>query len=349
MSLPSHQFASRLPAVDLFRVLGILAVIGLHVGYQVDPDAIGRRFDGAALVGQLERFAVPMFFILSGYFWAGKCAHAGDCWPRALALARRLLFLFACWCAIYAAFDVAAAALRHGSLAQGLETVAARHTGPLTLLLQGTRVHLWFLPALASAALLSGALLRTAHWRWLAILAALAFLTGLAGKAYAPLLGLSSQFNFRNGPFFSLAPFAAGIALRRMGPSRAWLARGALVAAAGLLLQLGEVAWLHRAWRASLEQDYVFGTLAYGLGVSMVALSGAAAGARHVPRLAAVGTLTLGIYVSHYLFIDLLYPLDARLRGHPGWPLAYAALVFACALALTALLARRAPTRRLVV
>ena len=346
MSLPSHQFASRLPAVDLLRVVGILAVIGLHVGYQTDPAAIARRFDLAALCGQFERFAVPMFFILSGYFWAGKCTHRRDYWPRALALARRLLFLFACWCAIYAAFDVAAAALRHGSPAQGLATVAARHTGPLTLLLQGTRVHLWFLPALASAALISGALLAAGRWRWLAILAALTFLTGLAGKAYAPVLGLSWHFNFRNGPFFSLAPFAAGVALRHIGPAPAWLGRGALIATAGLLLQLGEVAWLHGAWGASLEQDYVFGTFAYGLGVAMFALSGA--GARHLPRLAAVGALTLGVYVSHYLFIDLLYPLDARLRGHPAWPLAYVALVFACALALTALLARWAPTRRLV-
>jgi len=347
MSLPSHQSAPRLPAVDLFRVLGILAVIGLHVGYQVDPAAIGQRFDGAALVGQLERFAVPMFFVLSGYFWAAKCAHAGDCWPRALALARRLLLLFACWCAIYAAFDIAAAALRQGSPMQGLAVVAARHTGPLTLLLQGTRVHLWFLPALAGAALVSGALLARGRWRWLALLAALAYLTGLAGKAYAPVLGLSWHFNFRNGPFFSLAPFAAGIALRRIGPSRAWLARGALIAVAGLALQLCEVGWLHRAWGASLEQDYVFGTFAYGLGIAMVALSGA--GPQRMGRLAAVGALTLGIYLSHYLFIGLLYPLDAMLRGHPAWQAAYVALVFACALALTALLARWAPTRRLVL
>jgi surface polysaccharide O-acyltransferase-like enzyme len=64
--------------------------------------------------------------------------------------------------------------------------------------------------------------------------------------------------------------------------------------------------------------------------------------------VAAIGPLVLGIYASHYLFIDLLYPLDGLLRGYPGWRVAYVALVFACALALSTLLARHAWTRRLV-
>jgi surface polysaccharide O-acyltransferase-like enzyme len=339
---------ARSQSVDIFRVLGILAVIGLHVAQQTDPAGLGRRLDIATLFDQLERFAVPMFFTLSGYFWAAKWAGsgAGDCWPRALALARRVLLLFVCWCLVYALASVAAEALRHGSLLHGFKLVAMRHRGLLTLLLQGTKVHLWFLPALASAALISGACLARGRWRLLGVLAALLFLAGLAGKAYAPALGLAPRFNFRNGPFFSLALFAAGTALSRLRPAPAWLARGALVAGAGLALQLCETLWLHRRWGASLVQDYVAGTFLFGLGAAMMALSGASA--LRAPRLAAIGPLVLGIYASHYLFIDLLYPLDGLLRGYPGWPLGYVALVFACALALSRLLARHAWTRPLV-
>jgi surface polysaccharide O-acyltransferase-like enzyme len=342
---------ARSQSVDIFRVLGILAVIGLHVSQQTDPAGLGRRLDIATLFDQLERFAVPMFFTLSGYFWASKCETASDCWPRALALARRVLLLFACWCLVYALASIADAAVRHGSLVRAIDIVAARHSGPLTLLLQGTKVHLWFLPALASAALISGACLagrRSSSFGWglLAVLATLLFLAGLAGKAYAPALGLAPRFNFRNGPFFSLALFAAGAALSRLRPVPAWLARGALVAGAGLALQLCETLWLQRRWGASLVQDYVVGTFLFGLGAAMMALSGTSA--LRSPRLAAIGPLVLGIYASHYLFIDLLYPLDGLLRGHPGWRVAYVALVFACALALSRLLARHAWTRHLV-
>jgi surface polysaccharide O-acyltransferase-like enzyme len=337
---------ARSQSVDIFRVLGILAVIGLHVAQQTDPAGLGRRLDIATLFDQLERFAVPMFFSLSGYFWAAKCEAPGDCWPRALALARRVLVLFVCWCLVYALASVATEAVRHGAFTRGIEVVAARNKGPLTLLLQGTKVHLWFLPALASAALISGACLAKGHGRLLAVLATLLFLAGLAGKAYAPALGLAPRFNFRNGPFFSLALFGAGAALARLRPRPGWLGRGALLAGAGLALQLCETLWLHRRWGASLVQDYVAGTFLFGLGAAMMALSGASA--LRSPRVAAIGPLVLGIYASHYLFIDLLYPLDGLLRGYPGWRVAYVALVFACALALSTLLARRAWTRRLV-
>jgi surface polysaccharide O-acyltransferase-like enzyme len=337
----------RLYSVDAFRVLGIVAVIDLHVTYQLNPAGLGRQLDFAMLASQLERFAVPMFFILSGYFWAAKSVAANDSWPRALALARRVLLLFLYWCLIYAILAVLAAVLRGDSPMRGLALDAAHRSSLLTLLLQGTKVHLWFLPALASAALIGGACLAGGHWRLLLALAALLFLIGLAGKAYAPALGLAPRFNFRNGPFLALAPFSAGIALQRAGPAPGWLARGAALAGAGLLMQWCETYWLHRHWGASMTQDAVFGTFLLGLGAAMMALSGA--WALQLPRLAAIGPVTLGIYASHYVFIDLFYPLDARLQGYPGWHMAYVALVFASALALSLLLARHEPTRRLVL
>jgi surface polysaccharide O-acyltransferase-like enzyme len=328
-------------------VLGILAVIGLHVAQQRDPAGLGARLDGAVLLDQLERFAVPMFFALSGYLWAAKCADPRAAWPAALALARRVMLLFACWCLVYALAELGYAWARTDALAPALRAVVHRHSGPLTLLLQGTKVHLWFLPALASAALIAGACLARGHWRLLAVLAATLFLAGLAGKAYAPALGFTPRFNFRNGPFFSLALFAAGAGLSRARPAPSWWWRGLLLAAAGFALQLAEALWLQRRFGASLVHDYVAGTFLYGLGASMIALSNARL--LRAPALAASGPLVLGVYASHYLFIDLLYPLHLRLHALPGWEALYVALVFAAALALSLLLARFDATRRLVL
>jgi len=47
--------------------------------------------------------------------------------------------------------------------------------------------------------------------------------------------------------------------------------------------------------------------------------------------------------------VMLLYPLHVQLAGTPGWDAAYVALVFACALATSLLLARWGPTRRFVM
>ncbi|MGB9110577.1 MAG: acyltransferase family protein, partial [Telluria sp.] len=92
---------ARLQAVDVFRVLAILAVIALHTAAHEGPGAVGTAFDAATFFNQVERFAVPLFFILSGYFWSAKCHARADYLPCSLALARRVLLLFLIWCAVY--------------------------------------------------------------------------------------------------------------------------------------------------------------------------------------------------------------------------------------------------------
>src|SRR5690349_5639035 len=88
---------SRIQTVDVFRVLAILAVIALHLARHDGPGAVGTAFDPATFMNLVERFAVPMFFILSGYFWAEKCRARLDYWGCSLALGRRVLLLFAAW------------------------------------------------------------------------------------------------------------------------------------------------------------------------------------------------------------------------------------------------------------
>jgi surface polysaccharide O-acyltransferase-like enzyme len=334
-------------SVDVFRVLAIAAVIALHTAPHGGPDAVGLRFDARTLCDQLERFAVPLFFMLSGYFWAGRCERGADCWAAGVALARRVLVLFVAWSVIYFLITVAQATASTGSLAAGWQAAVRPLPGLPTLLLQGTKVHLWFLPALALAALVSGALLARRLERTLVVLAVALYAVGLAGKAYADTpFGFHTHVNIRNGLCFSLIMFVTGVRLRRLGPKPSWRRLGPALALGGLALQMAEVAWLHARWGTNMAQDFVLGTWLYGLGVTMLALSDPAP--LRVPRLAGLGPLVLGIYASHFLFVDLLAGPDALLRALPGWDIIVVALVFALSLALTGLLWRFAPTRRLV-
>jgi surface polysaccharide O-acyltransferase-like enzyme len=330
--------ADRIQSVDVFRVLAIAAVIALHTAPHTGSDAVGLRFDVRTLCDQLERFAVPLFFMLSGYFWAGRCQDRAACWKTGIALARRVLVLFVAWSAIYFLITVATA---------GWDAATRPLPGLPTLLLQGTKVHLWFLPALASAALVSGALLARGRERTLLMLAIALYAAGLAGKAYADTpIGFHTHVNMRNGLCFSLIMFATGIRLRRVGPRPSWRRLGPALALGGLALQVTEVAWLHARWGTNMAQDFVLGTYFYGLGMTMLALSDPAP--LRVSRLAGLGPLVLGIYASHFLFVDLLARPDSPLRAVPGWDIIVVALVFALSLALTGLLWRFAPTRRFV-
>ena len=338
---------SRFQAVDVFRVLAILAVIALHTAKHEGPGAVGTAFDAALFLNQLERFAVPLFFILSGYFWSAKCHGRDDYLVCSLRLARRVLLLFAAWCAVYFLAAELATVGRlgaAGAVADWSARWTARHGGYGTLLLQGSKVHLWFLPALAAAALISGVLLSRQLERSLFVLAVLLYAAGLAGKAYADTpLGFHTAFNLRNGPFFSLLMFASGHALKRRGPQPSWAGIGVLLAAGGLLLQLCEVAWLHGHWGTAMDQDFVACTWPFGVGVAMIALADPRPA--RIPALAALGPLVLGIYASHYLFVDGLRALPGIDAG-PAGGLRYVLLVFLLSLACSWTLSRMPLARR---
>jgi surface polysaccharide O-acyltransferase-like enzyme len=339
----------RLQAVDVFRVLAILAVIALHTARHEGPSAVGSTFDTATFLNQAARFAVPLFFILSGYFWSAKCHGSADYLRCSLALGRRVLVLFLVWCAVYflmSELDTIRRLGVPGAAALWVARLKGMHGGYATLLLQGAKVHLWFLPALAIAALLSGALLSRQLQGTLFVLAVVLYAIGLAGKAYADTpLGFHTAFNLRNGPFFSLLMFATGHLLRQRGPQPSWAAAGAVLAVAGLLLQMIEVAWLHQRFGTSMEQDFAFGTWPFGLGMSMIALSDLRWA--RIPALAALGPLVLGIYASHYLFVDGLHALP-NIDAGPAGGLRYVLLVFLLSLGLTGALSRIPVARRAV-
>ena len=177
----------------------------------------------------------------------------------------------------------------------------------ISAVLQGTKNHLWFLPALAIAALISGALLAKGRELALFVLAILLFAVGLAGSAYSDApFGLTSNFNFRNGPFFSLIMFSSGYAIQRYGQGLALLPIGIGLATCGFLLQLFETIWIHQQWGTPLLHDYIVGTYFFGLGMSMIALSNTRY--LRVKALSSIAPLILGVYASHYYFVE-----------HVGW------------------------------
>lgn len=349
---PSAPVATRLCSVEGMRVVAALAVIAIHAvpfGHGTGRTVVGATWDAATIVNLLARFAVPCFFVLSGVFWARRTEAPESRWPVTRRTVVRLLMLFAGWSLVFVLpwegdRIIPAFPDRWWANVQGNVRWIARH--PWQVLFAGTNGHLWFLMALAQATLIASQVRGRVRDRWLVALGAALLLVYLLAKPYrGTVLGLALGFNPRNGPFVSTLFFALGNCLARRDPSPRWFAHGAGLACLGVALSVLELTWLHAHTRASLAQDLVVGTVPYGLGIAMMALSGH----RWLSHtaLASLGASVLGIYASHPIFVELLGPITLRFRSG-WWDVATIGLVFGGSLAMATLLGRWRRTRWLV-
>lgn len=340
----------RIQSADASRVVAIAAVIGIHTALYSGTSSASHMLDAAMVMNVVERFAVPMFFVLSGFFWSSQCAGRHDYLGRSVKLSRRVFQIFVIWSLVYLLAPVGDAYQKYGILgnAKVFYWSLGDDGGLLRTLFEGTKVHLWFLPGLICAALISGVVLR--YWSNGALLA-IAFalyLVGLGGGAYATSpFGFHSAFTFRNGPFFGLIFFATGHLLAQIKQRDNWFRIGLALTIVGFMSQLVETCVIYKIWGGRLSNDFVLSTYPYGVGTALMALSNVKA--LQNARLVSVGPLVLGIYASHFLFVDLLRPVDHSYHGMIAWDVGYVAIVLVLSLVTTYCLSKIAFTRRFVM
>jgi surface polysaccharide O-acyltransferase-like enzyme len=336
---------ARVQNIDVFRVIAILAVILLHATPFENPATpVGFALDLATILNQLARFAVPYFLLISGYLLGHKAQNGPDILHYVLKLFRRLILALIVWSAIYLLpFDYTS---HHSSIAAGIISGGGRgHDEALDLqrkvligMFQGTRVHLWFLISLLWCSGITTAFILTGRIRWLVVLSVALYAFGLLAKAYSGTpLGLNIEFDTRNGPFFGLIFFTTGYLLSFRTPNERWLLKGILLLLLGYSLHFIEIGLLHYWFGTSLVQDYVGGTYLIGVGAGMIALSG-----KRIPGLHIVGPLgqyVFGIYLCHYIFIDLLRGIDPA-GASILWQIIHVPLVFFLSLILVIALSR---------
>jgi surface polysaccharide O-acyltransferase-like enzyme len=319
----------RITSVETLRVIAILGVILIHTSpFQADlPESRPIYAWLDAVINGLARFAVPFFFVICGYFWGCKIRQGADVATSALGMIKRLLLLYGIWCLIYLLPLNIAGFFQFGSLGPvkiAYWNLLQSLANPFTLLLEGTCVHLWFLPALVCAIAITSLAVSRGALLPVCILAVLLYALGVFGRAYAATeIGVSLPFNPRNGPFFSTLLFVSGYVLsaRQTHNAAVW---GGFLWCAGWLLQTAEWAFLRPDTGWAQYPDFVFGTYFMGLGAALVALSNPAWLADS--RLCHQGGATLGVYLLHFWFIYWLGPLDTA-WDHPLWEMAYPVLV----------------------
>ena len=339
----------RITSIDTMKVVAILAVICLHTGPFGDSQYSGSFFRAfAVLINQASRFAVPFFFLVSGFFF-GRSLRMGA-HPRELFLRYfwRLLVVFMVWSVIYAfvpkefSSNVPVWELIQAHLQKTIHWISEH---PIIFLLQGTRVHLWFLPALITSLFII-TLFVTAKLDWYVLCLSIFLYTIhlLNGPYSQTSLGFHSDLNTLNTPLTGAVFTTIGWSLAYRPIPRLLLAYGLLIG--GFALHNLEAFFLHQRYHFDLsEHHYLIGTVPFAMGVLLMCLIHPQLGNKtFLPNL---GKLTLGIYVSHFLALDILSPFKEWVSG-PLWEFTFPFLVYILALGMTLLLARSRYSKSIV-
>lgn len=282
--------STRNASLDALRVLSLLGIITLHV-------AAGGFHDNRPLgfvLDELSRFAVPVFFILSAYFWKpDELATPGR---LVLKVLRRVGIPFVVWVAITIGWKF----VTHQGYSLDLSPVGLA----LLLWTGGPAFHLWFLPALIVGTAIVAFSGRWFGWRITALLALLLFVLGTAVGSYATIF-LDHGFPFwvdRNGVFFAPVFLVAGVLLRR---HRDRVAQFPLptIGAALVLFALGQLAeGFFVVPRYPMGHDFSLSTLGYGISVALLFMRLDL----HWSIWSTLGRATFTAYLAHVLVIGIL-------------------------------------------
>lgn len=341
----------RISSVDAMRFIAIVSIIAIHTHpFSLPEGEVNAWYHYLHLaINQIARFAVPFFFAISGYFYGIKINKGACLVLTTKKMFYRLIVLYAGWCFIYFMPYNLTLIGEHGILGpvkHAYWDVTNAIRDPIAFFFQGSKSHLWFLMSLILCIVITAVFIKMKAFTSLIVVSLALYIIGVLAKAYSDTeVGLDTDFNTRNGPFFGLLLFVTGYWLSFKRPTVQWFYLGGVVFTIGMLMHFAEIFILMRWYGTSMLQDFVFGTYFMGVGVTLIALSNHRMLSNDM--FANLGRLTLGIYASHFIFIDLLKPVD-KVWDHPLWEVSFVIVVLVLSIVLTKLLLKSRYTQRLV-
>jgi surface polysaccharide O-acyltransferase-like enzyme len=291
-----------------------------------------------ALLSQSIRVAVPFFFMAAGYFFAVSLSRGAIAMPHAAKLIRRLALFLLFWSAVYIVVPIdvlfQAPGVGYWSAVRGM-IHASRTIG---FVLEGSKYHLWFLPALISALALLAVAVRLRLERSLIVFAVGLYLLGLIGGAYKSTpIGLDLGVNTRDGPFYGTIFVVSGFMIHRWN-LKATLRQALGLVALGVALRAVELLWVSGKYNADLSEiDYLVGTYPFSIGIFMLLLNAKRLG--EIKWLVWLSRYSAGFYCAHMLIVELLAGAPAMF-GRPWWEIARPFIGFVLTFALVISLGR---------
>ncbi|MEZ8324029.1 acyltransferase [Vibrio cyclitrophicus] len=303
MSSVQHTPAQRIASIELGRVISILAIIGLHGQMALTYWQINEVPWIGYILNQAARFAVPLFFLISGYLIQPKLTASP--WTTFINYSKPLLKVWLVWSIICLVMPFNLAKVEElGYLGERQGYWGFLMNTPLNSFLEGGLVHLWFLPALMFAVLIIALMVEMKLDKLLLPTAILLYVYGVLAGSYTSLTDLSAPFFTRNGPFFSTLMVTLGFLIRQhQWKVSSTKALGFL--AIGMFIHFAEAAWLTNFDVGFNMNDFLFGTTLWGVGVFMWLLANPNIG--NYAWVRSISNRMLGFYVSHLLVIIVLF------------------------------------------
>ncbi|MDH5975885.1 acyltransferase family protein [Vibrio splendidus] len=303
MSSVQHTPSQHIASIELGRVIAILAIIGLHGQMALTYWQIDEVPWIGYVLNQAARFAVPLFFLISGYLIQPKLAASQ--WETVLNYSKPLLKVWLAWSIICLVMPFNLAKVEEfGYLGEREGYWGFLMSTPLNSFLEGGLVHLWFIPALVCAVLIIALLIELKLNKLLLPIAIALYGYGVLAGSYATLTGLEAPFFTRNGPFFGTLMVTLGFLIRQ-NQWKVSSTKALVLLALGMLIHFAEAAWLTTFDVGFNMNDFLFGTALWGMGVFMWLLANPNMG--NYAWVRAISNRMLGIYVSHLLIIIVLF------------------------------------------
>lgn len=250
----------------------------------------------------LIRFAVPFFFLISGYFFIQGVEARGFNQQTRQTLVR-LSKLYGLWWLIYFLFPSSAEIRAKGFVGMFVQRWEKVSAGLETLVFYGPTTHLWFFPSLMCAVAASAFVLRFIPKNLGLVLAVIVYIVGVLGGSYSrSKIGIILPISARHLFFFSLLPFYAGVMLHK----NQWksLSAGLLLFCLGAIGHFFECLNLELKYGVPMAaNDYVFSTVLMAVGAFFLSLEWQP---RKNGALAHLGRLSGGIFLIHILILQRL-------------------------------------------
>ncbi len=300
----------KIDSIELGRVIAIFAILAMHCQMFLSYWLVNETPWFGYVFNQATRFAVPLFFLISGYLIQPKLAT--DPLKTLQAYCTPLIRIFIVWSIIclLMPFNLGTV-MEQGYLAERQGYWGYLASTPVNSLLEGGLVHLWFIPALIIAALIAATCYQLKAAPLLLPLGAALYIYGVLAGSYVGITELDAPFFTRNGPFFSTLLFAVGIFIREK--KLTITCQYALsIAGLGMAIHFAEAYFLTTHGQAFNANDYLFGTLVWGVGIFFYLLAKPRLGANlGITKLA---KYVLPIYVAHLPMIIVMMNVTGMLQ-----------------------------------